>query len=825
VSTAQAGVGSGQVYALLADGTTVEIRPAGPDDFGPVKAMHEALSPDNTYLRFFNFSQAAAGTEARRICRDPSPDQVALLALSDGEVVGCASYVTVGEPGPGRRSGVAEIAFAVADHMHHRGIATLLLEHLVSYARSHQITTFTAETLSENQAMLNVFADAGLLMERHLEDGVFETTFPLPAAALTICADSYLNAMAERERSAEAASLRHVLAPESVVVIGAGRRQGTAGRAILENIRAGGYAGRVYAVNPRARQIGGERCLASVLDLPEPADLAVIAVPATAVLAAAEQCGQRGVRSLVVVTSGLDAAACADLLAVCRRHGMRLVGPDCFGVAVPGIGLNATFAASAPRNGVAGLVMQSGGLGLAMVEQLSRLGLGISSFASVGDKLDVSGNDMLLWWERDGVTKLAVLYIESFGNPRKFARTARRVSATMPVLTVLGGRSAAGQQAAGRPAAPLASREALFEQAGVIITRGYGELIEATALLATQPVPAGRTVAIMSNIGSAGLLAADACTDLGLTVHRPHGLTRRRLRAVVPETGAVSGPVDTGATVSGEDFRHCLELLAADDEVHAIIALILPTGATGDLVAAITEADVSIPLAAVVLNQPESVRLLPRGKMPEEDGGQVPAYGYPEAAVAAMARAASYGAWRAAPRGHVPDFADIRAADARTLAREFLRQAPDGGWLSEGQTTDLLGCYGILLAGGENTSATVAAQAGGTEVIVRVAADHTFGPLVMFGPGGAGRLPAGQAARFTPLTDIDADQLIRGVAPGGTYVRDLLLRVSRLADDLPEITGLDLSPVIACPDEAIVMAARINMAPYEPYDPFLRKLR
>jgi len=825
VSTAQAGVGSGQVYALLADGTTVEIRPAGPDDFGAVKAMHEALSPDNTYLRFFNLSRLAAGTEARRICRDPSPDQVALLALSDGEVVGCASYVAFGEPAPGRRSGVAEIAFAVADHMHHRGIATLLLEHLVSYARSHQITTFTAETLTGNQAMLNVFADAGLLMERHLADGVFETTFPLPPAALTICADSYLNAVAERERSADAASLRHVLAPESVVVIGAGRRRGAAGRVILDNIRAGGYAGRCYAVNPRARQIGGERCLASVLDLPEPPDLAVIAVPASAVLEAAEQCGQRGVRSLVVVTSGLDAAACADLLAVCRRHGMRLVGPDCFGVAVPGIGLNATFAASAPRTGVVGLVMQSGGLGLAMVEQLSRLGIGISSFASVGDKLDVSGNDMLLWWERDGVTKLAVLYLESFGNPRKFARTARRVSAAMPVLTVLGGRSAAGQQPAGGPAVSLASREALFEQAGVIITRGYGELIEATALLATQPVPAGRTVAIVSNVGSAGVLAADACTDLGLTVHRPPGLTRRRLRALVPETGAVTGPVDTGVTVSGQDFRQCLELLAADDEVHAIIALVLPTGATGDLVAAITEADVGIPLAAVVLNQPESVRLLPRGRMPDEDGGQVPAYGYPEAAATAMARAASYGAWRTAPRGRVPDFAGIRAADARTLAHEFLSQAPDGGRLSLGQTTDLLGCYGIPLAGGEDNPATVTARAGGAEVTVRVTADHTFGPLVTFGPAAADSSPAGHAARLTPLTDIDADQLIPGVTPGRTYLRDLLLRVSQLAGDLPEVTGLDLSPVIACPDGAIVMAARITVAPYEPHDPFLRKLR
>jgi acyl-CoA synthetase (NDP forming)/GNAT superfamily N-acetyltransferase len=838
VNTAQAGAGSGQVYALLADGTTVQIRPAGPDDFGAVKAMHEALSPDNTYLRFFNLSRLAADTEARRICRDPSSDQMALLALSDGEVVGCASYVTIGEQAPGRQSGVAEIAFAVADHMHHRGIATLLLEHLVSYAGSHQITTFTAETLSENRAMLNVFADVGLPMQRRVEDGVFETTFPLPAAALTTAFDSYLDASAERERSAEAASLRHVLAPESVVVVGAGRSQGTAGRAILENIRASGYAGRLYAVNPRARQIGGERCLASVLELPEPADLAVIAVPATAVLDTAEQCGQRGVRSLVVVTSGLGVAACADLLAVCRSHGMRLVGPDCFGVAVPGIGLNATFAASAPRTGVAGLVMQSGGLGLAMVEQLSRLGIGISSFASVGDKLDVSGNDMLLWWERDGVTRLAVLYIESFGNPRKFARTARRVSATMPVLTVLAGT-----------AAPPGRREALFEQAGVIVTRGYGELIEATALLATQPVPAGRTVAIVSNVGSAGLLAADACTALGLTVHRSHGLTRRRLRALLPGTGTGTGntrpidtgPIDTGITVSGEDFRHCLELTAADEEVHAIIALVLPTGATGDLVAAITEADVSIPLAAVVLNQPESVRLLPRSPVPGEAESQVPAYGYPEAAVAAVARAASYGAWRAAPRGQVPDFAGIRTADARALAHDFLRQAPAGGWLSPGQATDLLGCYGIRLAGDEEGAAIGAARAGGTEVMIRVVADQVFGPLVTFGPGGTTYRPASvfadHAARLTPLTDIDADQLIRsapqwpGHADGPVAdlatvaLRELLLRVSRLADDLPAVTDLELGLVITRPAGVVVLAARIKAAPYQPQDPFLRKLR
>ncbi|MGH3174871.1 MAG: GNAT family N-acetyltransferase [Streptosporangiaceae bacterium] len=338
MSTAQ---DTGRVYALLADGMTVEIREAGPDDFGAVLAMHEAMAPDNMYLRFFSYSPRSAEIEARRICREPDPDtpgSAALLALRDGELVGVASYAElIGHPGQ------AEVAFAVADHIHHKGIATLLLEHLVSLARSRQITRFTAETLTENTAMLKVFADAGLPVQRHFADDVYELTFPLPREEDGTALDTYLSAVAERESSADVASLRHILAPEWVVVIGASRRREAIGRVILENIRRGGYAGRLYTVNPQARQIDGDRCVASVLDLPEPADLAVIAVPAPAVLGVAEQCGQHGLQSLVVITSGLDPAACADLLAVCRRHGMRLVGPGCFGVAVPGIGLDATF--------------------------------------------------------------------------------------------------------------------------------------------------------------------------------------------------------------------------------------------------------------------------------------------------------------------------------------------------------------------------------------------------------------------------------------------------------------------------------------------------
>ena len=879
MSMAQA---AGPAYALLADGTTVEIRPAGPADFDAVRAMHEAMSTDNTYMRFFNLNRQAAETEARRICRDPQAGRVALLALSAGEVVGCGSYqVPAGPDGP---RNAAEVAFAVADRMHHRGIATLLLEHLVSFARLHQITTFTAQTLADNTPMLRVFADAGLPVQCHCEDGVMEMTIPLPSEVGGTALDSYLDAVAERERHADTASLRHILAPESVVVIGASRQRGTVGRAILDNIRTGGYAGRLYVVNPRARQINGEHCLSSVLDLPEPADLAVIAVPAGTVLDVAEQCGQRGVRSLVVITSGLDAGACADLLAACRRHGMRLIGPNCFGVAVPGIGLDATFAAQQPQPGSVGLVMQSGGLGVALLDQLSRLGIGISSFASVGNKLDVSSNDMLMWWEHDGITKLAVLYIESFGNPRKFARTARRVGASMPVLAVDGGP-------------PEARREALFEQAGIIGMRGFGDLVETTALLASQPVPAGRTIAIVSNLGSAAALAAEACTDHGLTVHRPHGLTSRRLRTLVPGTGATDGPVDTTAAISAETFRQCLELLGADDEVDAMIALVLPTAATGDLVTAIQQADVSVPLAAVVLDQPDSVRLLPRA----DGAGRIPAYGYPEAAAAAMARAARYGAWRTEPRGQVPSFLDVNTENARTLVRRFLRTTLGGDWMPPDQAAELLRCYGVPLvelAGASSEDEAVEAFraaagpvvlkadvpgllhktdagaveldlrtedevraayrrlaerfgerqrqvlvqpmiADGTEVIVGVTDDHMFGPLVVFGLGGVTtEVLADHAARLTPLTNIDADQLIGSIRSAPLLrgyhgqpaadlgaLRDLLLRVSRLADDLPEITELDLNPVIARPDGVFVVDARIKVRPYRAQDPFLRKLR
>jgi acyl-CoA synthetase (NDP forming)/GNAT superfamily N-acetyltransferase len=884
-----------RVYALLADGTTVEIRPACGVDFEAVRDMHAAMSPDNTYLRFFCISRAAGEREARRICRDPADDHGALLAWLDGHLVGVASYEA------GRSATEAEIAFAVADQVHHRGVATLLLEHLVSAARGRGVRTFTASVLAENTAMLKVFADAGLHARRKTEDGVTELSFDLPADVTDPGWDSYLDAVAAREGRADVASLRHVFAAESVAVVGAGRKPDSVGRAVLRNLVTGGYAGRVYAVNPHADELEGVQCVPSPAALPEPLDLAVICIPAPAVPEAAEECGKRGIRALVVITSGFDAAGRAALLGCCRHHGMRLVGPNCFGVAVPGLGLDATFAASHPAAGTAGLAVQSGGVGIALLEQLTRLGIGVSSFASLGDKSDVSGNDLLLWWEQDRSTTLAMLYLESFGNPRKFSRTARRLSARLPVLIVDAGRSVAGQRAAAShtaaAASPVVTREALFGQAGIIAARDFGELIEAATLLASQPLPVGGRVAIVSNVGGAGVLAADACADVGLRVAVLDKRIQDELRRLLPAGAAVAGPVDTTAAVPPDVFRRCLEQVAADEGVDAILALPVPV-AVSDPVPAARDAAVSKPLVLSVLSQAEAIRLLPAERGARDS---VPAYAYPVNAARALAHAVRYGAWRARVPGHVPVFDDLRADEARSVIREFLERTPGGGWLAPDETAELLGCYGIPLVRtrsvtSEEAAVHTAAEAGfptvlkadvpglvhktdagavqldlhgpdevragyralagrfgaqmsaalvqpmitgGTEVIIGVVQEPVFGPLAVFGLGGiATDVLADRSARLTPLTDTDAAALVRSIhaaplllghrgsaAADLGALQDVLLRVSRLADDLPQVAELDLNPVIARPDGAYVVDTRVRVLPAEPADPYLRRLR
>ncbi len=882
-------------YALLTDGTTIEIRPARPEDFDAVRDMHAKMSPDNLYLRFFSMSRVAAEQEARRVCREATPDHAALLAVLDGEVAGCGSYERIGT---GSRS--AEVAMAVADSMHKRGVGTLLLEHLISLAGGRGFRAFTAETLTENALMLKVFADAGLPVQRALSDGVYDFTFPLPTAETDAALGIYRDAMAERGRSADVASLRHVLAPASVAVIGAGQRPGSVGRTILRNIITGGFPGAVYAVSPGVAELDAVPCVPSAAALPEEVDLAVIAVPAPAVSGVAEECGQRGVKALVVIAAGLSGAARAELLGICRRHGMRLVGPGSFGVASPGIRLDATFAARHPRPGKAGLALQTtGGVGFMLLEHLSRLGVGISSFVSLGDSGDVSGDDMLSWWESDPATKLAVLYLESFGNPRKFVRTARHVGRAMPVLTVNVGRSATGRRLAGARAAaatPLLTRQALFEQAGVIAAANLGELLDAAALLAAQPVPAGNKVAIVANTRGAAALAADACGDAGLQVATLAQNTQRTLRDLLPPAALVAGPVDTTIVAGPGLFRRCLELAGADPGVDAVLAL-TATAAGADPVPEVSAAQLPVPIAAAVMDQVEVVRLL-RGPA-EQDAPAVPAYAYPESAARALGHAARYGVWRAAPPGRVPDLDGLRPDRARELVDGFLAGPPRSGWLALDPTVELLSCYGVPLAesiGVTTEDAATAAAArfddhvalradvpglarkpgtgavltdlrgadevrrgfrslkqafgswlagvivqpvvtGGIEVTITVLQEQVVGPLVLFGIGSPDEKLADRAARLAPLTDSDADDLIRSVPAAplllghrGTpaadlgALRDMLLRVSRMADDLPQIAEVELSPVIARPDGALAVDGRIRIQAAEPTDAYLRRL-
>ena len=823
-------------YALLSDGSTVEIRAARPEDAGDIRQMHEQMSPGNSYFRFFSFSPQAPEREALRLSRPEGPDHAALLARLGGKLVGVASYEPAGRPG------VAEVAFAVSDEMHRRGVATLLLEHLVSLARHRRLTAFSADTLPENLAMQRVFADAGLHVQRQFADGVINLIMPLPGRDSEQL-DSYLDAVAGRASRADVASLRHLLQPASVAVVGAGRSRGTAGREILHNIVSGGFGGQVHAVNPAGGLIEGITCLTSAAELPAGVDLAVIAVPPAEVTAVAEQCGQRGVHALVVVTAGLGERG-AELLRICRQFGMRLIGPNCFGLIVTPEHLDATFGSSRPQPGTAGLVVQSGGLGIALLRHFHRLGIGLSSFASVGDKYDVSSNDLLTWWEQDSLTTMAVLHVESYGNPRAFARTARRVGQRIPVLTVIGGRSDAGQRAAAvhaeTTATPLVSQEALFGQAGIIATRSLGELVEATAFLSCQQLPSGRRVAIVSNAGGAGVLAADACVDSGLSVAVLTAGTQQRLAAMLPSGAAVTGPVDTTATVTEAIFRACLEEAAADPGVDAVLAIGVPT-AIADPEQAISTARLGKPVAAALLDRAESVRLIEAAAGEPAEPGQVaavvgrpriPVYGFPESAARALGHAAGYQEWRSREHGQVPEPGDVDPGSARSAVAAFLAQHPDGGWLSNGETEQVLTSYGIPVA-------ATSLVAEGIEVQVRVIQEPVFGPVVVFGLAGvAAELLDDHAAGLAPLTDVDADALIRGLraapvllrqlgGPGAGTARlaDVLLRVSLLAEDLPEVAELELSPVIARPDGITVAGARIRVARAAARDPFLRQLR
>lgn len=886
-------------HALLTDGTTVRIRPATGTDHDAVRSFYEEMSAENLRLRFFGLSRSSARMAADRMCGAARSGYHGLLAEAEERLIGVAEYERTAD------KDLAEIALAVSDAWHHRGVGTLLLEHLVSAARQDDISAFTADALAENHEMLKVFADLGLRTARRFDGPEVHCTVQLAAD------NDYLVVVEERGRAADVASLLPLLRPRSVAVAGAGRTPGSVGRALLHNLRTGTYTGSLYAVHPQAAAILGVRAAPTVSALPRVPDLVVVAVPAAEVGAVAADCGKAGVRALVVITAGLDAAQAATLLDTCRTHGMRLVGPNCLGLAntEKDLRLDATFAATHPQPGTAGVAAQSGGVGIALLGGLARLGIGVSTFVSLGDKYDVSGNDLLQWWESDKRTDLALLHLESFGNPRAFSRTARRVTRRMPVLTVDAGRTEAGRRAAASHTAAAATRtmtrQALFAQAGITATRTIPELLSTAALLHAQPLPSGGRVAVVTNAGGAGVLAADACAEAGLTVPALSGALVDRLLAVLPTGATATNPVDATAAVSEDALRACLDALAAADTVDAILVALVPTAvstATGDdLVRSLTRAygrRRPRTLTAVLLDQAAPVRLLPA------DDGRVPAYADPQAAARSLAHAVARGRWLARPPGTVPEPTGTDPGRAGDVVDAYLAAHAEGGWLDPRTCAALLDCYRIpqlpwawaeteddaVLAAdrlrgpdglvvlkaywpgllhksrqhalhldlrgdsqvraayrdletrfaGLMTGVVVQPLARrGIELVAGVVQDEVFGPLVLFGLGGtATEVLADHAARLAPLTDHDVHDLITAprCAPllfghGGEGPVDLegleqlLLRLSRLASDVPQLVEADLNPVLARAGEITALDARIKLAPVRAEDPYLRRLR
>ncbi|MFE9775313.1 GNAT family N-acetyltransferase [Streptomyces sp. NPDC005931] len=708
-----------QVHALLTDGTTVRIRRAGPGDRDEVLRLYEEMSPENLRLRFFSVA-APTRQAADRAVRTDRAGYRALVAEHDGRLVGLAEYEVEprvggtrpdaaaaagaradGASGAHGSDGVpervaAEVALAVADDWQHRGVATLLLEHLADAARSEGITEFTARALAENHRVLRVFRDLGLRVSRRFDGPEVDCRVELTPD------ETYLSAVDTRGRLADVVSMRPLLKPRSVAVIGAGRKPGSVGRAVLLAVRAGGFTGQVFAVHPGAASVAGVRAYPSVGELPQVPDVAVVAVPAAAVADVAQTCGRAGVAALVVLSSGLDAGQARSLLGTCRRYGMRLVGPNCLGLAntEDGVRLDATFAAERPGPGTAGVAVQSGGVGIALLDGLARLGIGVSSFVSLGDKYDVSGNDMLQWWESDDRTGLALLHLESFGNPRAFSRTARRVARTMPVLTVDAGRSEAGRRAAASHTAAAATRtvtrQALFTQAGVTATRSIGELLDTAALFHSQPLPTGPRVAIVSNAGGAGVLAADACVEAGLTVPPLGPGLVDELLALLPEGACAANPVDTTAAIGEEGLRDCVDLLARHGAIDAVLVVLVPTAvaaATGDdPVRGLTASSGPLPRPVLAVLPAQAARVELLGT---REGGTVPAYADAEEAAHALAHAAARARWLDRPPGTVPEPDGIETARARALVAGFLDAHPEGGWPDPRTTAALAGCYGI----------------------------------------------------------------------------------------------------------------------------------
>jgi acetate---CoA ligase (ADP-forming) len=880
---------------LLRDGSTAHIRTIGPDDGPSVVSFHDRLSADSIRLRYFSPHPHLSEQEVDRLTHLTGGDDLALVAERGDDIVAIAQYDRSPE------SEEAEVGFVVADGYHGRGLSTLLLECLAAQGRHYGIKRFVARTLWENHVMRAVLRDAGFSpRSSHDADEVTVVLDIAPSPAAIAAAD-------ERDRIAVVHSMARLLQPRSIAVIGASRTPKTIGHELVTNLVEGGFEGPVYPVNPSATAVASLPCWATIEQVPGGVDLAIVAVPAAAVADIITACGRKNVGGLVVISAGFaevgteGAATQNQITRLAHANGMRLVGPNCFGVinTDPSVSMNATFAADKPLPGGIGFASQSGGLGIAILAEARSRGLGLSSFVSMGNKADVSGNDLLAWWEGDDTTRVILLYLESFGNPRKFSRIATRVGRSKPIVAVKSGRSHAGTRAASSHTAALASSEqaveSLFRQTGVVRVDTIEELFDVAAVLVDQPLPTGRRVAIMGNAGGPGVLAADACSAYGLDVPELSSHLQEQLRAGLATWAGLSNPIDLVASASAEAFCRCLGILLASDEVDAVVVIFTPPlGTEADdvalsIVRATDDAPAgrTVPVVAAFLGAPSAAHVLGSGHHP------VPTFAYPETAVRALAHVVDYAQWRARPPGIIPELVGIDANKARRIVLAAVQEGQE--WITGTGAMDMLATFGIdcvltisvvsadeavaassgrlpvvlkavgpglihktevggvrmdLRTDGEVRDAFEGMQRsigpamigaivqpmidGAVETIAGFAVDPAFGPQVLFGLGGtAVELLGDHISRLTPLTDSDARDMVlglrasplltgfRGSAPVDTdALVDLILRLARLAEDLPELIEVDCNPVMATPQGAVVVDARlrVSMKPLTPGD-------
>ncbi len=597
--------------------------------------------------------------------------------------IATASYLAVSDR-------VAEAAFAVDDRFQGKGLGSMLLERLAVIAARHGFERFQASTLTDNTPMLEVFRDSGFEIRSKSSGGCVDLQLSLAPSAEGV------RAAEERDRAATAASLRPMLTPAAVAIVGASRDPSSIGRRVLDALRAAGFKGPIYPVNPNAAELDGLVCYPSARQLPAGTDLAVIAVPSERVLDVVDDCAAAGVKSLVVISAGFAEVGDAgralqqQLVERVRNYGMRMVGPNCMGLlnASPRVSLNASFSPVMPPAGSVGFSSQSGALGLAILDLAQQRGVGLSTFVSVGNKADVSGNDLLQYWELDPATSVILLYLESFGNARRFGRIARRIARTKPIVAVKAGRTRAGSRAAGSHTAALAASDvavnALFQQSGVIRADTIDEMFDIAACLEAQPLPAGRRVAVVTNAGGPGILAVDACEAAGLQVTEFSEATRDRLRAFLPPEATVTNPVDMVASAGPEAYRRTVEIALASADVDALIVIFAPVDrrTSDDTLAAIREGIAAgrqagatgKPILACVMA--ESGKLAPL----HVDGEKVPAYAFPENAARALGKVAAYAQWRSLPPALFWGFDDVRPGEAREVCREILSSRNDD-WL------------------------------------------------------------------------------------------------------------------------------------------------